>query len=161
MIYFSDAQPPPTKLKVVLTGEAKKKQSGYGGTYTLQSTPINGNPWWTKGVFRKEAIWFDEIKGNWKVGNNGDLGTSICSISGPYNVDEWPNNKFLDAEIHDISTSISITDEFEEMTDDDDDEDDENINKEVFPFPSEWKYYSSEDGWLQAGNDIIIEGKQK
>ena len=75
-----------------MNGEVKKKQLGHGGTYTVQSTPINGNPWWKKGLFHEEAIWFDEMTGNWKIGDIEDLGKSFCSILGPYGVDEWPND---------------------------------------------------------------------
>ena len=114
---ISDAQPPMIKLKIVLSGEAKKKKSGYVGTYTLQSTPVNGNPWWKKGVFEKEAIWFVEKNGNWMIGNIEDLGKGTGGLSGPFGVDEWPND---------------IT--------------------------SGWQYASN--GWHEAGNDILFEGKQ-
>ena len=112
--YFSDAQPPPRKLKLILNGEAKIKQSNRGGTYTLQLTPVNGNPWWKKGMF---DIWFDERNAKWRFGDDEDLGTNIGGVSGPFGIDQWPN---------DISSG--------------------------------WKYYSN--GWHQAGNEIIVEGKQ-
>ena len=39
--------------------------------------------------------------------------------------------KFLDAGIQDVSTSISITVKFEEMTDDDDDDDEDESDKHL------------------------------
>ena len=114
---ISDAQPPPVKLKIILHGEAKKKVSGYSGTYTLQSSPVNGNPWWKKGVFDEEAIWSGEESGCWWIGRFKDLGKALGFIHGPFGVDEWPND-----------------------------------------IASGWKYHSK--GWHEAGNDILIEGKQ-
>ena len=58
--------------------------------------------------------WYNEQYGNWIFGGDEDLGTNISSVSGPFGIDEWPN---------DLSFG--------------------------------WKYKS-----IEAGNDIIIEGKQ-
>ena len=114
---LSDAQTPLIKLKIALSGEAKKKYSVYSGTYTLQSTPVNGNPWWKKGSFDKEGIWFVERNGNWMIGSIEDLGKGVGGIKGPYGLDEWPNN-----------------------------------------ISSGWEYHLN--GWNEAGNEVLIEGKQ-
>ena len=89
---ISDAQPPPIKLKIILSGEAKNKLSGFSGTYTIQSSPVNGNPWWKKGAFYKEGIWFAEKNGNWNIGSIEYLGKALGYFHGPNGVDDWPNN---------------------------------------------------------------------
>ena len=85
--------------------------------YTLQRSPINGNPWWKHGVFGKKVIWFHDY-GFWILSDFEELGKNIPNpdIAGPNNVDDWPNY---------------IT--------------------------YGWRYYSN--GWHEAGNDIIIQGK--
>ena len=75
-----------------MSGEANREASGYSGTYTLQSSPVNGNPWWKKGLFDKEGIWFVEENGNWMIGKIEDLGKGTGGLSGPFSVDEWPND---------------------------------------------------------------------
>ena len=110
---FSDVQPPPRKPKLILNGEAKNKWSILGGTYTLQSTPVNGNPWWKKGMFDKEALWFDEIAGNWLFGYDKDLGTNIGGVEGPFGIDQWPNNissgwQYASNEWHEAGNDIII-----------------------------------------------------
>ena len=92
MIHFSDAPPAPTQLKVLLSGEARKEHSKFIGTYTLQRSPINGNPWWKQGLFRKKVVWFHDL-GFWTFTDFEDLGKSNATpvIGGPSDVDEWPN----------------------------------------------------------------------
>ena len=104
-----------------MSGDAKKDHSKFIGTYTLQRSPINGNPWWKQGVFGKKVIWFHDGYGCWTLTDLGDLGkyNAIPDIGGPSNHDEWPNY-----------------------------------------IRYGWRYDSNGD-IVEAGNDIIIEGKQK
>ena len=79
MIHFSDAPPAPTQLKVLLSGEARKEHSKFIGTYTLQRSPINGNPWWKQGLFRKKVVWFHDL-GFWTFTDFEDLGKSNTQL---------------------------------------------------------------------------------
>ena len=36
--------------------------------------------------------WYNEQYGNWIFGGDEDLGTNISSVSGPFGIDEWPND---------------------------------------------------------------------
>ena len=83
---ISDFQPPPTKLRIQLSGEASERQSSMAGVYSLQSSLVNGFPYW-KNDSSDRAIW---MYGGWYVGKN--IGTSTCSITGPDGIEEWPNN---------------------------------------------------------------------
>lgn len=89
---FSDAQPVPTKLEIVLKGEAIRHRSYLCGRYSLQSSVVKGHPYWKKSSTGIEAVWFDERNGNWKVGAGQNIGSDLCGIQGPCGVDEWPTN---------------------------------------------------------------------
>ena len=52
----------PEKIIVEMSGDARVKQSGYSGTYTLADNPYNGRPLWRKG---NHMIYFDS---GWKIG---------------------------------------------------------------------------------------------
>ena len=106
---ISDSQPPPTKLRLQLSGEASVNQSSTVGVYSLQSSLVNGFPYW-KHDSSDKAIW---MYGQWKVGDNGNVETGRCGIQGPYGIEEWPSNisskwkfvdtgKFQEAESSDI-----------------------------------------------------------
>ena len=83
-----DSQPPPIKLRLQLRGEASKIQSSKAGVYSLQSSLVNGFPYW-KHDSSDIAIW---MHGGWYVGTDKNIGTGICSINGPDGIEEWPNN---------------------------------------------------------------------
>ena len=86
---ISDSQPPPTKLRLQLSGEASVKQSSSrAGIYSLQLTLINGFPYW-KHDSSDKAIW---MYGGWKVGDDEDIGIDLCYIQGPHGIEEWPSN---------------------------------------------------------------------
>ena len=85
-----DAEPLPTKLRLLLSGEALAIQSSMAGVYSLQSSLVNGFPYW-KHDSSDGAIW---MYGGWRVGDDEDIGTDICGIAGPYGIEKWPNNIF-------------------------------------------------------------------
>ena len=85
---ISDSQPPPTKLRLQLSGEASKKYSFTVGVYSLQSSLVNGFPNWEHDS-SDMAIW---MYGQWKLAPNEYIGTDIAGIQGPYGIEEWPNN---------------------------------------------------------------------
>ena len=58
------------------------------GVYSIQSSLANGFPYW-KHDSSDKAIW---MFGNWKVGDDKDIGTGIAGIYGPHGFEEWPNN---------------------------------------------------------------------
>ena len=98
MVYFclkitiieniSDSQPPPTKLRLQLSGEALAEQSSMAGLYSLQSSLVNGLPYW-KHDSSDKAIWF---YGEWFVGYYENIGTLKCGIASPHGIEEWPNS---------------------------------------------------------------------
>ena len=105
-----DSQPPPTKLRLQLSGEPWERQLSFTGVYSLQSSLVNGFPYW-KHDSSERAIWMFDV--NWKIGDEEDIGTIISSFSGPFCIEEWPNNifskweffngqKFQEAKIGDI-----------------------------------------------------------
>ena len=85
---ISDSQPPPTKLRLQLSGEAFLIYPLMAGLYSLQSFLVNGFPYW-KHDSSDTAIW---MYGNWKIANDENIGTDFASISGPFSIEEWPNN---------------------------------------------------------------------
>ena len=86
-----DAKPPPTKLRLVLKGEAKRHQGSRAGVYILQKNFVNTYPYW-KNKSKEYSIWFDLGNGTWFVGDTKDLGSVMCGIKGPYGEDDWPQN---------------------------------------------------------------------
>ena len=85
---ISDSQPPPTKIRLQLSGEASERQSLSAGVYSLQSSLVNGFPYW-KHDSSDNAIW---MYGQWKIAPNEYIGTATCGIKGPSGIEEWPNN---------------------------------------------------------------------
>ena len=88
MEIISDCQPPPIKLRLQLSGEASEKQSSKAGVYSLQSSLVNGFPYWNHDS-SDNAIW---MYGQWKIAPNEYIGTDISGIQGPFGIEEWPNN---------------------------------------------------------------------
>ena len=83
--------PPPTKLELTLAGKTKEKHGKWvEGTYILGDGLVNGYPHWlmTDG---SQAIWFDKVVSNWKVGDKEDLGTKYGYIAGLKGKDSYPN----------------------------------------------------------------------
>ena len=87
MLTISDSQPPPTKLRLQLSREASVQQSE-AGVYSLQSSLVNGFPFW-KHDSSEYAIW---MYGGWYIGGDEYIGTDFASITGPFGIEEWPNN---------------------------------------------------------------------
>ena len=79
-------------MELILAGKAKevKSRHGYEGTYKLSDGLVNGYPHWLK-TDGSQAIWFDKINSNWKVGDKEYLGTKTGGISGPNGKDSYPN----------------------------------------------------------------------
>ena len=69
------------------------------GVYSLQSSLVNGFPYWNHDS-SDNAIW---MYGQWKIAPNEYIGTDISGIQGPFGIEEWPNNisskwKFYDGD---------------------------------------------------------------
>ena len=75
---------------MTLAGKAKEKQWTSPGTYILSDGFVNGYPYWLKSN-GSQAIWFDKVVSNWKVGTKSVLGTNTGGIGGPYGNDSYPN----------------------------------------------------------------------
>ena len=71
-----------------MSGKASEKHSSKAGVYSLQSSLVNGFPYW-KHDSSDKAIW---MHGNWKIDADDVLGTDIAGISGPFGIEVWPNN---------------------------------------------------------------------
>ena len=72
------------------------RQSSRAGVYSLQSSLVNGFPYW-KHDSSDNAIW---MYGEWYVGNNQNVGTDMGSIIGPDGIEEWPNKIFSKWQFH-------------------------------------------------------------
>ena len=83
--------PPPTKLELTFSGKAKEEQAWLEGTYILSDSLVNDYPHWLLKTDGSQAIWFDKVNSNWKVGDKEDLGTNIGYIAGPKGKDSYPN----------------------------------------------------------------------
>ena len=77
------AKPPPSKLRLVLKGEANKCHGYMAGFYILQEDLVNTFPYWND-KSGKNSIWFVFGSGNWKVGYTSNLGLNLGAIMGPY-----------------------------------------------------------------------------
>ena len=73
-----------------MAGKVKEKQLRRPGTYILGDGLVNGYPHWQK-IDGSQAIWFDKMNSNWKVGPNDNLGTNTGGIAGPKGKDSYPN----------------------------------------------------------------------
>ena len=58
------------------------------GLYSLQSSLVNGFPYW-KHNSSNIAIW---LSGEWKLATNEYIGTNTAGIAGPFGIEEWPSN---------------------------------------------------------------------
>ena len=83
-----DAKPPPTKLRLILKGEAKNQQGDVAGVYILQKNLVHTYPHW-KQKSNKNPIWFDS---SWLVGVTSNLDSNRGGIMGPYGELDWPQN---------------------------------------------------------------------
>ena len=83
------------------------------GLYSLGSASdsihgdlVNGKPYWIKGwtevsTYPPSGIWFDSKYGNWKIGNEGNIGKtsgnmfsySADNFFGPHGVTKWKYSK--------------------------------------------------------------------
>ena len=71
------------------------RQSSRAGVYSLQSSLVNGFPYW-KHDSSDNAIW---MSGCWYVGDDETIGTSRCGIAA-YGIEEWPNNIYSKWQFH-------------------------------------------------------------
>jgi len=89
---LNEAQTPPIKLNLQLSGQAKKEQwkraglydmqlSDINGIYNLGPKEINGYPHWIH-ENGKQAMWFNKISASWFVGDTEDVGDNMGGISG-------------------------------------------------------------------------------
>ena len=74
-----------------MAGKAKEEQWTRPGTYILSDGLVNGYPYWLKTGDGSQAIWFDKVGSNWKVGTKENLGTNTGGIVGPKGKDSYPN----------------------------------------------------------------------
>jgi len=69
-----------SRISVTLNGVLKDKQGGFAGTYQKASGFINNRSHWIKND-GEDALWYDIINNNWKIGFSSDLGSDIGGIS--------------------------------------------------------------------------------
>ena len=98
---------PNVKLIVKLEGEAKKIQGQREGLYIIGDHLVNNRRHWVQ-ENRKNALWYDEPFGNWKIGllsglgNNNKFGlrskSAIVVNHKQYALSskEWPENCIWD-----------------------------------------------------------------
>ena len=80
---------------MTLAGKAKEEQGRwfegtYHSAYILADGLINGYPHWLK-TDGSQAIWFDKVNSNWKIGTKDNLGSITGFIAGPNGKDTYPN----------------------------------------------------------------------
>jgi len=106
----------PEKLKVTLNGEVKERWEKSEGTYILAPNLLNDKPYWLKEA-GLQAIWYDKVFKNWKIGDQSDLGTTtsrLLTTKGtadtglPHEVTPW---KYLVNGAWTASTDIVIDEE--------------------------------------------------
>ena len=84
----------PLKLIVTLKGEAKEIQSIRAGIYILGPNAVNGKPHWLQHP-GSNAIWFNNEKGSWCIGNEDILGgiradiSSTDKVASPHKATTW------------------------------------------------------------------------
>jgi len=69
-----------SRIRVTLSGVVKDKQGRFAGTYQKASGFINNRSHWIKND-GEDALWYDIINNNWKIGFSSDLGSDIGGIS--------------------------------------------------------------------------------
>jgi len=68
----------PKVITVALMNDVKEKFSIVEGIYILASTKVNGKPHWLQ-EGGTDAIWFDPVFNNWKLGSQSILGNAFGS----------------------------------------------------------------------------------
>ena len=58
-----------------MTGDVKERWPTSEGTYTLGPSLLNRQPYWIK-KDEGQAIWYDKLRGNWKMGSKTYLWTN-------------------------------------------------------------------------------------
>jgi hypothetical protein len=66
-------------LIVAFDGDAKLAQGNKEGLYTLTSYLVNGKQTWINDQ-GSNAIWYDKVHKNWRIGPKENLGASTCSL---------------------------------------------------------------------------------
>lgn len=83
--------PPPSKIRLHLKGDARRRLKDFSGLYNLKPSLKNS----TYSVWEQDlgnnCIWFDIDSANWKVCKFSDIALRTCVISGPVALDDWPN----------------------------------------------------------------------
>ena len=73
----------PKKIIVTFKNDVMHRQRGRNGTYILQtdSAKVNGKDFWIQDRNDdRNAIWFDKIHNNWKIGDLKDIGKNFSGI---------------------------------------------------------------------------------
>ena len=72
---------PNMNLFVKLEGQAKNVQGVRGGSYILSNELVNKRRHWIQ-ENGKNALWYDEINRNWKIGSLSGLGRVGSTVGG-------------------------------------------------------------------------------
>ena len=64
-----------SRIRVTLNGVVKDKQSSRAGTYQKASGLTNNRSYWNNTV-GGQALWWDNINNNWRIGSSINLGTT-------------------------------------------------------------------------------------
>ena len=97
-------------MTVELKGEAKDAQGTRAGFYILGPNSVNGRSHWLQDS-GTNAIWYYKQNGNWKIGDQDDIGSSKAGIytsedvAGPQEATTW---EYLSDGKWIISDDISI-----------------------------------------------------
>ena len=85
-----DFGPPPSKIKLILSDEARKHPPSLGGLYQLGEGLTNEKNYW---VHRSghSAIWWNHNSYFWCVGVFAKLGSTFAGIVGPFHESNWPS----------------------------------------------------------------------
>jgi hypothetical protein len=76
--YFSEMDW-PRKLTVKLKSKVGARWEDTEGVYKLSSNPVNGKAHWLQEA-GSNALWFDKVFQNWKIGLVSGLGGSTCKV---------------------------------------------------------------------------------
>ena len=77
--------------RITLRDRALAKHSAKSGIYLCQASLVNERNHWLQ-IDGKNAIWYDNVFNNWKIGTTDNLGTIVSGIKGPENLDVLPHN---------------------------------------------------------------------
>ena len=81
-------------MTVELKGEAKDAQGSKAGLYILGPNEVNGKSHWLQDS-GTNAIWYDKANGNWNIGDQDNIGSTVSSIytsedvAGPQEATNW------------------------------------------------------------------------